>query len=173
MRFRSLQRPYDRLRHIFHIGRLQSRQAAAEHRIDWKSAEELDDGREKCVIRSEHHRRADENCVGERRPNRQFAFTALSDVWGLRGSISADSRNVGEPFDSGSVRLSCYPLGRLNVHEMKSLLSVLEVKTDCIYHAVSAGKCVGDWPFVVNVGRDRMKLRIITTEQSVAPIRMS
>jgi hypothetical protein len=36
MRFRPLQRPCDRLRHIFHKGRLQSRQAAAEDRIDWK-----------------------------------------------------------------------------------------------------------------------------------------
>ncbi len=63
---------------------------------------------------------------------------------GLRGSISADSRNVGEPFDSGSMRLSCYPLGSLDVHGMKSLPSVLDVKTDRIYHPVSAGKCIGD-----------------------------
>ena len=69
---------------------------------------------------------------------------AFSDVMGLRGSISADSRNVGEPFDSGSMRLSCYPLGSLDVHGMKSLPSVLDVKTDRIYHPVSASKCIGD-----------------------------
>jgi hypothetical protein len=172
MRFRPLQRPCDRLRHIFHIGRLQSRQAAAEHRIDWKSAEELEDGGEKRVIRSEHHRWADEKCIGEHRPNRQFAFATLSDVKGLRGSISADSRNVDESFDSDSMRLSCYPLGRLDVHGMKSLLSVLDVKTDRIYHPVSAGKCIGDRPLVVNVGRDRLKLRIIKTSQPVPPIYM-
>jgi hypothetical protein len=83
-------------------------------------------------------------CIGERCPNRQFAFAAFSDIQGLRGSVSADSRNVGEPFDSRSMRLSCYPLGRLDVHGMKSLLSVLDVKTDRIYHPVSAGKCIGD-----------------------------
>ena len=87
---------------------------------------------------------ADEKCIGERRPNRQFAFAAFADVKGLRGSISADSRNVGEPFDSGSMRLSCYLLGGLDVHGMKSLLSVFDVKTDRIDHSVSAGKCIAD-----------------------------
>ena len=56
---RSLQRSCDRLGYIFHIDRLQSRQTAAEHRVDWKLAEELEDGGEKSVVRSEHHRRAD------------------------------------------------------------------------------------------------------------------
>jgi len=69
---------------------------------------------------------------------------AFSDVMGLRGSISADSRNVGEPVDSGSMGLSCYPLGGLDVHGMKSLLSMLDVKAHRIYHPVSAGKCIGD-----------------------------
>jgi hypothetical protein len=36
-----LERPYDRLRHVFHIGWLQFRQAAAEHWIEWKLAQEL------------------------------------------------------------------------------------------------------------------------------------
>jgi hypothetical protein len=72
MPLRPLERTCNRLRrHIFHKGRLQSRQAAAEHRIDWKPAEELEDSGEKRIIRSEHHRRADEKCIGERRSNRQ------------------------------------------------------------------------------------------------------
>ena len=41
---------------------------------------ELEDSGEKRVIRSEHHRRADEKCIGERRADRQFAFAALSDI---------------------------------------------------------------------------------------------
>ena len=81
----------NRLRNIFHIGRLQSGPAAAEHRIDWKLAKELEDGGEKRVVRSEHHRRADEKCIVERGPDRQFAFAALSDVAGWRGGIGADS----------------------------------------------------------------------------------
>ena len=55
---------------------------------------------------------------------------------------------------------------------MKRLLSVLDVKTDRIYHTESAGKGIGDRPLVVNVGRDRLKLRIVKSEQPVPPIRM-
>jgi hypothetical protein len=46
-------------RNILHIGRLQSGQAAAEHRIDRKLAKEIEDAGKKRVVRSEHHRRAD------------------------------------------------------------------------------------------------------------------
>src|SRR5258707_12972201 len=77
--------PHDssnRFRNIFHIGRLQSGPAAAEHRIDWKLAKELEDDGEKHVVRSEYRRRADEKCIGERCPDRQFTFAALSDVAG-------------------------------------------------------------------------------------------
>jgi hypothetical protein len=35
-------------------------------------------------------------------------------------------------------------LGTLDVHGMKGLLSVLDVKTDRIYNAVSAGKRIRD-----------------------------
>ena len=75
-----LQRPCDSLRHIFHINRLQSRPAASEHRIDWKLVEELEDGREKRVVGPKHHGRADEERIGKRSPDRQFAFTAFSDI---------------------------------------------------------------------------------------------
>ena len=77
-----------------------------------------------------------------------------------------------EPLHSGSACLSCYPLGRLDVHGMKRLPSTLDVKTDRIYHPVGACKCIGHGPLVVNVGCDRLKLRIIKTEQPVPPIRM-
>ena len=67
---------------IFHIDRLQSHRAAAEHRIDRKLAQEPEDGGQKCVIRSEHHRRADDKRIIECCADRQFAFAALSNVWG-------------------------------------------------------------------------------------------
>jgi hypothetical protein len=51
---------------------------------------------------------------------------------------------VNKPFDSGSVRLGRYPLSRLDVNGMKSLLSVLDVKTDRIYNAVGAGERIRD-----------------------------
>jgi hypothetical protein len=80
MRLGSLHDSSNRFRNIFHIGRLQSGAAAAEHWIDWKLAKELEDGGEKRVVRSEHHRRTDVKRIGERCPDRQFAFAALSDV---------------------------------------------------------------------------------------------
>ena len=70
------------------------------------------------------------------------------------------------------MRLSCYPLGRFDVHGMKSLPSVLDVKTDRIYHTVGADKRIGYRTLVVNVGPDRLKLLIIKSEQPMTPIRM-
>src|SRR5690242_14083647 len=43
MFFRPLQYPCDRLRHIFHIGGLQSGETAAEHWVDWKPFQERND----------------------------------------------------------------------------------------------------------------------------------
>ena len=90
MRLRPLQGPCDRLRHVFHVGRLQSGAAAAEHRIDRKPAQEFEDGGEKCVVRFEHHRRTKEDYVGECGLHRQFAFPALADVEGWRGGIGPE-----------------------------------------------------------------------------------
>jgi hypothetical protein len=56
------------------------------------------------------------------------------------------------------VRLNGYPLNSLEMYGMKSLPSVLDVKTNRIDHGVSAGKHVGNCPFVVNVDLDRLKL---------------
>ena len=76
----ALQHSCDRLRHIFHVGRLQSRKATAEHWIDGEPAEKLEDGGEKRVVQSEHHGGADEDGVGKGGPNRQFAFASLADI---------------------------------------------------------------------------------------------
>jgi hypothetical protein len=48
--------------------------------------------------------------------------------------------------------LDCYPLSRLDVNGMKSLMSALEVKADRVYSAVSAGERIRDRSLVVNVG---------------------
>jgi hypothetical protein len=80
LRLRPLDDPNNRLCHIFHIGWLQSHQAAAEHRIDWEPAEKLENGGEKRIVRSEHYGRSDEVCVGESRPDQEFTFAARSDV---------------------------------------------------------------------------------------------
>jgi hypothetical protein len=56
--------------------------------------------------------------------------------------------------------LNGHPLNSLEMYGMKSLPSVLDVKTDRIDHGVSAGKHVGNCPFVVNVDLDRLKLEI-------------
>src|SRR5262245_43642208 len=55
---------------------------------------------------------------------------------------------------------------------MKSLCSVLDVKTDRIHHTVSTGKCLPDRVFIVNIRFDRLKLRIVKGKQSLTPIRV-
>ena len=59
---------------------------------------------------------------------------------------------------SGLTRRLCKPL--------------FDVKTDRIHHTVSAEKCVGHRPLVVNVSAERSKFRIIWTKQLVTPVRM-
>ena len=49
-----------------------------------------------------------------------------------------------EPLHSSAACLRCYPLGRLDMHGMKGLLSMLDVKTDRIHHTIGASKCIGD-----------------------------
>ena len=68
----------------------------------------------------------------------------FSNVLGWCGCIRADSRNVNKPLDSRATRLSCHPLGRLDVNGVKSVLSMLNVKADRIHDAVSAGERVHD-----------------------------
>ena len=77
-------------------------------------------------------------------PRRQLTFAALSNVWGWRGGIRADSRKVNQPFDSGPACLNREALGRFDMNGVKGLPPALDVKADCIYDAVSAGKCGHD-----------------------------
>jgi hypothetical protein len=51
---------------------------------------------------------------------------------------------VNEPLGARPARSRRYPLGRLDVHGMKGFLSVLDVKTNRIYDAVSADKRIRD-----------------------------
>ena len=71
---------------------------------------------------------------------------------------------MDEPFDAGSLRLNCDPLGRLDVDGMKRLPSVLDVETDRIDRAISVGQRIDNRSLVVNIGSDRLKLRIAGTE---------
>ena len=79
---------------------------------------------------------------------------------------------MNEPFDSGPVRLGRYTFGGLDMYGMKRFLSVFDVKADRVYNGVSAGKRIRDRPFVVNIGVDGSKLRIITAKLTVPPIWM-
>src|SRR5262249_24423977 len=55
---------------------------------------------------------------------------------------------------------------------MKSLFSVLDVKTNGIHHTVSTGQRARDRLFVVNIRSDRLKLRIIDSKRRINPVRM-
>ena len=69
---------------------------------------------------------------------------ALSDIERLRAGIGTDPRNMDEPFDPGSLRLNCDPMGRLDMDGMKRLRSVLDVKTNYVHRAVSISKRLGN-----------------------------
>lgn len=79
---------------------------------------------------------------------------------------------MGEPLDSDPVRLNRHPLRRLEMYGMKSLLSAFDVKADCIDRRVGAGQHIGNPPLVSNVGLDRLKTRIIGTEEFATAVRM-
>ena len=70
-----------------------------------------------------------------------------------------------ESLHSQSACLRCYPSGGFDVYGMKCLVSVLDIKTDRIDHSVSAGKRARDRLFVVNIGFDRLNLRIVTSKR--------
>ncbi len=71
---------------------------------------------------------------------------------------------MNELFDAGSLRLSCDPLCRLNVDGLERLPPMLDVKAYCIHCAVSIGKRRSNGLLIMNVGLDRLKLRIIRRE---------
>jgi hypothetical protein len=79
---------------------------------------------------------------------------------------------VREAFDAGSTCLSGYTFGGLDMHGMERLPSTLDVETDCIHCAVNASEGAGDRPLIVNVGLDRLNLRIIQTEKLASSIRV-
>jgi len=79
---------------------------------------------------------------------------------------------VGEPFDSDPVRLSRHPLRCLDMYGMKSLSSTFDVKAHRIDRRVGAGQHIGNHPLVSSVHLDRLKTRIIGTEEFATAVRM-
>ena len=79
---------------------------------------------------------------------------------------------MGESFDSDPVRLNRHPLRCLDMYGMKSLLSAFDVKADRIDRRVGADQHIGNPPLVSNVGLDRLKTRIIGTEEFATAVRM-
>ena len=51
---------------------------------------------------------------------------------------------MNEPLNSGSLRLSCDPLGKLDVDGMKRLPSLFDVKAYRIHRAVGIRKRIGN-----------------------------
>ena len=58
---------------------------------------------------------------------------------------------MGEVVDPRPLRLNRYSSGSFDVHGMKCLASMLNVKTDGIYYCVSASNRISDRLLVVNV----------------------
>jgi hypothetical protein len=51
---------------------------------------------------------------------------------------------VYEPLDPSLLRLRRYTLSSFHMYGMKRFLSTLDIKTNCIQHAISAGNSSGD-----------------------------
>ena len=83
-----------------------------------------------------------------------------------------ESRDVGEPFDPDPVRLNRHPLRCLDMYGMKSLLPAFDVKAHRIDRRVGAGQHIGNHPLVSNVDFDRLKARIVGTEEFATAVRM-
>ena len=79
---------------------------------------------------------------------------------------------MGEPFDSDPVRLNRHPLRCLDMYGMKSLLSAFDVKAHRIDRRVGAGQHIGNHPLDSSVDLDRLKTRIIVTEEFATAVRM-
>jgi hypothetical protein len=71
---------------------------------------------------------------------------------------------VYEPLCPSEACLSGDPLRRFDMDGMKRFPSVLDVKTNRIHDAVSAGHRISDGSFVMNIGFDGLKLRVIESE---------
>jgi hypothetical protein len=61
-----------------------------------------------------------------------------------RTRIRADTGNMDKVLDPRPLRLNRYSSGSFDVHGMKCLMSMLNVKTDGIYHRVSASNGISD-----------------------------
>lgn len=79
-RFRPLQYLRNRFCHVFHVGRLQSRQSLSEYWINGEAPEERDYSGNKCVIRAEHYRRTNNDRASKRFPDCQLALAAFANV---------------------------------------------------------------------------------------------
>ena len=79
---------------------------------------------------------------------------------------------MDQTLDHSLACLSCQLLGTRDVQGMKSLRSMLDIKTDRIHRTVSTGKRMRDRSVVVNIRFDQLKLRIIKSKQPITPIRV-
>jgi nucleoside-diphosphate-sugar epimerase len=78
------------IRHVVCVHRLQSRAAIAEYRVSWQGPQQLENGRKKCIIGSEHYPRAYNDCAGKCGLYGRFTFAAAANVGRRRGRIGAD-----------------------------------------------------------------------------------
>ena len=78
-----------------------------------------------------------------------------------------------EPLASSLLRLRRYALSSFDMDGMKRLTSTLDIKTDCVHHAISAGNGPSDRWLAVYIRFDRFDLGIVGPEQLSASIGMS
>jgi hypothetical protein len=77
------------------------------------------------------------------------------------------------PYDLFGKTVLIVGFGRIGTRGLKRLRSTLDIKTNCIYHAISAGESLGDRLCIMDICFDRFKLGIVGPEQLAAATRMS
>jgi hypothetical protein len=78
-----------------------------------------------------------------------------------------------EPLHAGTLRSQGQALGGLDVHGLKCLSSALEVKTDGVHGAIRTVEHTGDRSFIVDIGRNRLRLRTVDARWPMIPARTS
>src|SRR5262249_49009007 len=130
-------------------------------------------GGQEPVIDGKPTRGTNDVRIGKGGPHREFAFPALADVERRRGHVGTDSGQLDESLHSVLLGSRREATRRFDVHGMKSLAVPFHVETDRVDHRENAGNRIGDSLFIVNVGRDGLKARIVRAEQLASAVGMA
>ena len=78
---------------------------------------------------------------------------------------------MGQPLDAGELRLGGQAPRACDMDRLEGLPTALDIEADGVHRAIGAGERRRDGRAVVEVGRNRMDVRIFEPEQPTSPVR--